>query len=615
MSLDTEDAQARPKSKNIRPLWRLFPFLLPYKRMTTAAAIALVIAAAATLYIPIAFRRVIDDGFSSANPELISQTFLTCIWLAFLLAIATASRFYAVTWLGERIVTDLRQAVFAHVLSLEPAFFEKVRTGEVISRLSADTTLIRTVLASSASVALRNSVLLIGAIIMMLISSPFLSSLTLLIIPLIALPLLAMGRVIRNLSRRAQDKLAYTGAFAAENISAIKTLQSLTYEDAAKNYFQNALHIAFNAAKRRILARALLTAFIIFLVLAAVAAVLWRGAHDVLEGTISAGLLGQFIFYAVLASASLASLGEVWGEMQLAAGASSRLFELIDSEPKIKSPARPKSLPPSVQGHILFDNVSFAYPSRPEIQAVKNISFEAKPDEIVALVGPSGGGKSTLLYLLERFEDPLQGRILLDGVDIRDLDPILLRRQYATVLQDTVLFSMSIAENIRYGLSDISDEAIEKAARAAQAHDFIVALPEGYETVLGERGQTLSGGQQQRVAIARALLRAAPVLLLDEATSALDSENEVYIQKALDHLSMGRTTFVIAHRLSTVRRAQHIIVMDRGEILNEGTHESLMGTSALYRRLVEMQLFQDSTPDAGGSKEDNQKNYEERRHK
>ena len=594
MAMAAEEALSRPKGRNLRPLLRLFPFLKPYRRMVIGAGAALLVAAAATLAIPLAFREVIDHGFSSDNPELISRTFLFCIALAFLLALATAARFYAVTWLGERIVTDLRHAVFAHMLAMEPSFFETIRTGEVVSRLSADTVLIRTVLASSASIALRNSVLLVGAGAMLVITSPFLSSLVLLIIPLIALPLLAIGRFIRNLSRRAQDKLARTGAFAAETLGAVETVQSLSFERAAKNHFHSALHQAFDAARHRIMARALLTALIIFLVLTAIAAVLWRGAHDVLEGTITAGLLGQFIFYAVLASGSLASLGEVWGEMQLAAGASGRLFELMDSRPRIHSPARPKSPPEPVQGHIRFEKVSFAYSSRPDIHAVRNVSLEVKPGETVALVGPSGGGKTTLFYLLERFDDPTEGRIFLDGVDLREMDPQALRRHYAAVLQDPVLFSMSIAENIRFGLTDISDDAIRRAAKQAQAHDFIMKLPQGYDTMIGERGRTLSGGQKQRLAIARAFIRHAPVILMDEATSALDSENEGLIQEAMAELADGRAVMIIAHRLATAKRADRITIMEEGRILAEGEHEILLKENALYARLVERQTLHDA---------------------
>jgi len=566
-----------------------------YKPMVLLALAALLLSAAAMLALPLGVRRMIDFGFSAENSRFIDQYFLMMLAIGAVLALASATRFYAVNWIGERVVADLRKDVFSHVIRLSPAYFEQVHSGEVMSRLTADTTQIKSAAGLTASQALRNTVMLIGAVVMMFVTSVKLSLLVLAVIPVIVLPLMGYGRAVRRLSRTAQDTLAEASAYAGENLSAIRIVQAFTYELTAVKRFAQAVERSFRAALARMKARAGLTAFAIFLVFASIVAVLWYGAQEVLAGTITGGRLGQFVLYAAFAAGALAELSEVWGEVQQTAGAAERLSELLKEKPAITSPARPQPLPEPAQGRVAFRHVSFTYPSRPDMSALDDVSFAVEPGETVAFVGPSGAGKTTVFNLLLRFYDPREGQVLVDGVDVAKTDVSALRRRVALVPQETTLFADTIAENIRLGAPDADDEAVREAARMALADEFIRALPEGYETRLGEHGITLSGGQRQRIAIARALLRDAPILLLDEATSALDAESEKAVQTALGRVMAGRTTLVIAHRLATVQRADRILVMDKGRIVEEGKHAALRRKkNGVYARLAELQFQVDA---------------------
>jgi ATP-binding cassette, subfamily B, bacterial len=580
----------RENPRDLRPLARLLPFLLRYKGQVAAALIALAIAAAATLSVPVAVRRVLDNGFSGQDASVINSYFLAMLGVVAVLALASAIRFYFVSWIGERVVNDVRDHLFRHLTTLTPAFYEMQRTGEVVSRLTADSQSIKSAFSSTASVALRNMVTFCGAIAMMIYTSPWMSLLAAFAIPLIVIPLIIYGRKVRNLSRAAQDALAQSAAFAQERLGAITTVQSNTQEPVTIDHFEVNTRLAFSATTRRNTARAILTALIIFVSMGAIVLLLWNGARDVMAGTMTGGTLSQFVLYAVFAASSLGQLSEVWGEVQSAAGAAERISELLDETPAIQSPPVVHQLPQPVRGEVTMTDVAFTYPSRPERQILKAVSFVAKPGTITAIVGPSGAGKTTIFSLLQRFHDVTSGQILIDGVAIATLDLKDLRNCFATVPQDPVIFSGTIAENIRFGNPQATDADVSAAARAARVLEFATSLPNGLDTQLGERGVTLSGGQRQRVAIARAILRNAPILLLDEATSALDAESESLVQQALESLTQGRTTLVIAHRLATVRNADKIIVLDQGTVLAQGTHAQLMKKSALYAKLAKLQF-------------------------
>ena len=579
---------------SLRPLLALKPYLLRYKGMIAGSLVALIVSAAATLAVPLAVRRMIDVGFSRIESGLVDKYFATLLGVGLILALASAARFYCVTWLGERVVADLRADIFKHLTGLSPAFYESVQSGEVMSRLSADTTQVKAAASTTISQALRNLVILVGAVIMMIVTSPRLSLLVLFAIPIIVLPLFAYGRVVRSLSREAQDSLAHASAYASESLSQVRVLQAFTHESAASAKFADAVERAFGAAKARTKARAGLTALAIFLVFASVVGILWYGAQDVLAGTMTGGRLGQFVLYAVLAAAAMGELSEVWGEINQAAGAAERLGELLAVQSEIKSPTHPVIMPAPPRGEIAFRSVTFHYPSRPAMSALSGVSFRVKSGERVAIVGPSGAGKTTIFALLLRFYDPQKGTVAVDGVAVSEASLQDLRAHFAIVPQEPALLADTVAANIGYGLGEASRSDIEKAACTAFAHDFIAALPQGYDTMLSEGGVTLSAGQRQRIAIARAVLRNAPILLLDEATSALDSESETLVQRALDSIMQGCTTLVIAHRLATVTRADRILVLDDGRLVEEGTHQSLLGNGGIYARLAELQFATDA---------------------
>ncbi|MFD1328178.1 ABC transporter transmembrane domain-containing protein [Mycoplana ramosa] len=583
-------AERKSERKSLRPLAALAPYLGRYRGLVAGALVALVAAAVTTLALPMAVRRMIDHGFSESDAGFIDTYFMMLAALAILLALASAFRYFFVITLGERIVSDLRREVFDHVTHLSPAFFDQNQSGEIVSRLTADTTQVKSAVGATASVALRNLILCLGAIAMMIYTSPKLSSLVLAAIPIIVFPLVAFGRSVRRRSRQAQDTLASASAYAGEAIGAVRTVQAFNAEQSARDRFGSAVETAFGAARSAILARSLLTGFAIAMVFGSVVAVLWFGAQDVLSGHISAGTLGQFLLYSVFAAGSLGSLSEVWGELSQAAGAAERLTELLDERPAITAPARPTALPVPPRGALDFSDVHFAYPSRPGYRSLNGLSFSIRPGETVAVVGPSGAGKSTILSLILRFYDPTSGRVMLDGVDLRSADPEEIRSRIAIVPQDVTIFASTIADNIAFGLPGASPERVRAAAKAAQAEEFISRLDHGFDTMVGERGVTLSGGQRQRIAIARAILKDAPLLLLDEATSALDAESEKLVQKALDGLMGHRTTIVIAHRLATVLKADRILVMDHGRIVEEGTHQSLVRQGGLYAKLARLQF-------------------------
>ncbi|MDQ2083487.1 ABC transporter transmembrane domain-containing protein [Xanthobacteraceae bacterium Astr-EGSB] len=574
----------------LRPLMMLLPYLVRYRGRAAAALLALLVASLATLAVPVAVRRMIDFGFSPERIGLIDQYFSVMIAVVLMLAVASALRYYFVTTLGERVVADLRSAVFAHVTRLSAAFFDTARSGEILSRLTADTTQIKSAVGASVSIALRNFFLFFGSAAMMVVTSPRLSGFVLAAIPVIVLPLVGFGRAVRRRSREAQDTLADASAYASELIGAVRTLQAFTNERLAGARFSGAVERAYDAALKSTRSRAVLTAVVIFLVFASVVMILWVGAQDVLAGRLTAGTLGQFVLYAVFAAGGLGELSQVWGEISQAAGAAERLEELLSEKPAVAAPTHPKPLPLPARGAVAFKDVRFAYPARPQSTVLDGISFDVVPGEKVAIVGPSGAGKSTIFHLLLRYYDPASGSVCLDGVPLVEADPDEARRRIALVPQDVAVFAASIADNIRFGRPDASDADIAHAAELAAATEFITRLPQGFETEIGERGITLSGGQRQRIAIARAILRDAPLLLLDEATSSLDAESEGLVQAALDRLMAKRTTLVIAHRLATVLKCDRILVMDQGRIVEEGTHDQLASAGGLYARLARMQF-------------------------
>ena len=575
-------------SRKVSALSGLRPFLRPYRGMLVLALMALTLTAGVTLVLPLAVRRVVD-GFGN-HLELLDSYFSAFLLIAALLALGTGLRYYVVTRLGERVVADIRRAVFDRVTGLSPAFFERTMTGEVVSRITTDTTLILSVIGSSVSVALRNLLMLIGGMVMLLLTSAKLTGLVLLIVPAVVVPIVVMGRRLRRLSRENQDWIADSSGMATEALGAIQTVQAFTHEAETRAGFARATEASFQSAKTRIGTRAIMTVIVIFLVFAGIVGVLWVGARDVRADQMSVGELIQFVIYAVLVAGSVGALSEIWGELQRAAGATERLVELLNTRDEIRDPASPQQLSQPVRGAVEFRNVTFTYPGRPDHKALNEVSFSIGPGETVALVGPSGAGKSTVLQLIERFYDPQSGVITLDGIALSDLQREAFRREIAMVPQDPVIFAMSARENIRFGRPDASDAEVEAAARTAQAHDFIMALPGGYDSRLGERGVMLSGGQRQRISIARAILRDAPVLLLDEATSALDSESEHAVQNAFSSLAEGRSTLVVAHRLATVKSADRILVFDGGRIVAEGAHEALVREGGLYARLAKLQF-------------------------
>ncbi len=584
------DGKPAGRSRSIRPLANLLPYLKRYKVMVASALFFLALAAGTALILPLAVRRMIDHGFNVDDANFINNYFMMLVVIASVLAFASAMRYYFVISIGERIVSDLRRDVYTHVMTLSPSFFDVNQSGEIVSRLTADTTQVKSVVGATASLALRNTILCLGAIGMMVITSPKLSGLVLIAIPFIVFPLVAFGRKVRQRSRVAQDTLADAASYANESIGAVRTVQAFNGADLASGRYGDAIESAFQAARSAIKARSLLTGIAITMVFGSVAGILWVGAHSVLDGTMSAGTLSQFLIYSVVAAGSLGALSEVWGEISQASGAAERLGELLREVPDIKAPENPLALPVPPRGEIGFNDVHFAYPVSPERSALNGLSFTVKSGETVAIVGPSGAGKSTIFSLIMRFYDARSGQIFLDGVDIADAEPTALRDRLAIVPQDVTIFAASIHDNIAYGKPGANRDEVIAAAKAAQAHEFIEKLEKGYETVAGERGITLSGGQRQRIAIARAILKDAPVLLLDEATSALDAASEKLVQQALDGLMEGRTTLVIAHRLATVLKADRILVMEDGHITEEGTHESLVAKGGVYARLASLQF-------------------------
>lgn len=589
MQFNRQDQTAKP-GKSLRPVLRLLPYVARFKGRVAIALTALLVASLATLVIPVALRRVIDNGFTAENTSLVDTYFVAMLAVGLTLAVGSAVRMYSMVWLGERVVAELRADLFRHLVFLSPGFFETQKTGDVVSRLTADTQQIRAAFTQSASLALRNIVMLSGAVVMMVFTSPKLSGLSLLAIPVMVLPLVTYGRKVRRLSREAQDTLAEAASYAQERLGAIAAVQSNVQEETSATHYRSASFGAFNALSRVTKARALLTAAIIGVVSAAVVGLLWIGAKEVIAGSLSGGTLGQFVIYAFIAASSLGQISEVSGEVMQAVGAAERISELLDEVPAITAPAIAAKLPEPPRGALQFDDVSFAYPSRPATLAMDHTSFTVAPGETIALVGPSGAGKSTALALIQRFFDPQQGRILLDGTDIRSVDPHALRARLAVVPQDSVIFAGSVMDNIRFGKPTASETDAIAAARQAHVDEFVQKLPQVYDTPVGERGVTLSGGQRQRIAIARAILRDAPVLLLDEATSALDAESEAFIQEALATATRNRTTLVIAHRLATVRNADRILVFDHGKLVAQGKHTELVKKSPLYARLARLQF-------------------------
>ncbi len=581
--------EERAASKKVGALGELWPFLKPYRLMLAAALAALTLTAVVSLILPIAVRRVIDN-FNLNEGEILGSYSLAALGIAGLLAVGTALRYYLVTRLGERVVADIRKAVFDRMIGMSPAFFEEIMTGEVLSRITTDTTLILSVIGSSISVALRNVLIFFGGITLMFLTSFKMTLMVLWPIPVIVIPIIVLGRRVRRLSKENQDWIATSSGDASEQLLAAQTVQAFTHETLSREKFAEVTEKSFDAAKRRIRTRAILTAIVIFMAFSGIVGFLYMGASDVQTGDVTVGSLVQFMIYTIMVAGALAALTEIWGELQRAAGATERLVELLQTEDKVQDPAAPQTLPNPVTGHIAFEDVRFSYPSRLSVSALDHVSLEISPGETVALVGPSGAGKTTIIQLVQRFYEPQEGRITLDGVDLKDLDRATFRKHIALVPQDPVIFADTARENIRFGRPDATDAEVEAAAKAAAAHDFLTALPERYDSYVGERGVMLSGGQKQRIAIARAILRDAPILLLDEATSALDAESERAVQTAVDELAKNRTTLIVAHRLATVKKADRIIVFEEGQVVAQGTHDSLVAQDGLYARLARLQF-------------------------
>ena len=596
-----QTSEDRPKSRSLQPLRALWPYLKRYKGTLVLALCALLIASGAMLVLPIAFRDVIDKGMAVNDRATIDLYFAAFIGAAAVFGVFAALRFYLVSWLGERVVADLRSDVYGRVIRMDPTFFEVTRTGEVLSRLTTDTTLVQSIAGVNLSITLRSTIQLVGSLVLLIATSPSLAGMIVLLIPVVIVPLIIVGRKLRSLSRLAQDRIADTSGLAGETLNAIQTVQAFTLERLHSERYGDAVESSFDVSIRRTRARALLTALGTMAVFGAVTFVLWQGAHRVLANEMTGGELSQFLLYAVFVAVSAASLSEMWGEVQRAAGAMERLVELRNATPIIVAPPQTLAFPQPTRGDIQFDAVSFRYPSRPDALALDRFSIHIRPGETIAFVGPSGAGKSTTFQLLLRFYDPASGRVVIDGINIAKAAPEEVRRRIGLVPQETVLFGTTARENIRYGRPDASDAEIEAAARAAGADAFIRQLPQGYDTFLGERGTRLSGGQRQRIAIARALLKDPPILLLDEATSSLDAESERYVQEALEQLMEGRTTIIIAHRLATILKANRIVVMDHGRIAAIGTHAELLESNELYARLAALQFTDVAAPAALGN--------------
>ena len=593
-SQDARAAEVPQRAGNLDQLVHLYRFVRPYWPAVAGALVALSVAAGTVLVMGLGLRRLVDEGFASGDTALLDGALFALLGVIVVLAGATYARFYLVSWLGERVVGDIRQAVFGHVIGLSPGFFELTRTGEVLSRITTDTTLLQVLVGSTAPIALRNLLLLIGGVVMLAVTSAKLMAFVVLVVPLVVAPIVLIGRWVRRLSRTSQDRVADVGAHVEESLNAVRTIQAFCHEAIDRARFDERVEAAFTVAVRRVRVRAALTALVIVLVFGAVGTILWIGGHDVMAGRISAGELSAFVFYAVVVAGAAGAISEVVGELQRAAGASERLIDLLATKADITAPASPVALPSPALGEVRFDDVTFHYPSRPDAPALVDFTLELEPGEKIALVGPSGAGKTTVMQVLLRFYDPSSGRIMLDGVDLRDADPAEVRARMGLVPQDPVIFAANGWENIRYGRPEADDEEVRAAAEAAAAAGFLDQLPDGFDSYLGEKGVRLSGGQRQRIAIARAILRDPAVLLLDEATSALDAESEHLVQGAIERLMADRTTIVIAHRLATVLKVGRIVVMDRGRIVASGSHEQLMEEGGLYARLAALQFDVDA---------------------